>query len=140
MISFSQNASYNSLSLLLFGEDLDPREVDSGLGISATKSYKKGDPFSLGKHQRKNGMWCLELKGEGTCPSDDLKRFVETVGDQLFPISKIKGVTSGKLLLWLDNNDKNTTFELSIDADYVELINKFGVQFYLTAFPKIDDQ
>ena len=139
MISFSQNASYNQLSILLFGEDLDPTEVDALLGISATKFYKKGDPFSLGKHQRKYGMWCLDLKGDDTCPSDDLKRFAEAVGDRLFPVSRIKGVTSGKLLLWLDNNDKNTTFELSIDADYIELINKFCVQFYLTAFPEIDD-
>jgi hypothetical protein len=140
MISFSQNVTYNSLTILLFGERLDPIEIDGALGISATDSFKKGDNFSLGKHLRKSGMWCLELKREGSLPSDDLKYFASMVPDKFFPLCNIAGVSSTRLSLWVDLNDPTSTIELSMDPSDIELMNKLGVQFYLTTFPEIAEE
>lgn len=137
MISFSSSAAYARLKIRLFGEDLDPTEVNAALGISATDFYKKGDSFSQGKNIRKNGMWGLDLKREGSSPCDDLKEFADTAHCNIFPISNIVGVTSGSLSLWIDTSDPTITFELSIDPPDIELMNKLGVQFYLTTFPEI---
>lgn len=137
MIGFSANAAYARLTIRLFGEDLDPTKVNANLGISATDSYKRGDIFSKGKNIRTYGMWCLDLKREGSSPCDDLKSFAETAHANVFPVTNIDGVTSGSLALWIDTSDPNSTFELSIDPEDIELINKLGVQFYLTTFPEI---
>lgn len=137
MISFSENVTYNSLTILLFGELLDPIEIDGALGISATASFKKGDSFSLGKYLRQSGMWCLELKREGSSPSNDLKNFVSMVPDKFFPLCNIDGVSSTRLSLWVDLSDPSSTIELSMDPLDIELMNKLGVQFHLTTFPEI---
>ncbi|MEN9393208.1 MAG: hypothetical protein RLZZ104_1551, partial [Pseudomonadota bacterium] len=129
--------TYNSLTILLFGEELAPKEVNAALGISATDSFKKGDSFSKGKHLRKNGMWSLELKREGSSPYDDLRNFADMIPDNFFPLSNIDGVSSARLSLWIDLSDPSSTIELSIDEPDIELMNKLGVQFYLTAFPEI---
>jgi hypothetical protein len=140
MISFSSDAAYARLKIRLFGEDLDPTKVNATLGISATDFYKKGDSFSKGKNIRKNGMWGLDLKREGSSPCDDLKSFAETAHANVFPVSNIDGVTSGSLALWIDTSDPTNTFELSIDPEDIELMNKLGVQFYLTTFPEIAEE
>ena len=137
MISFSQNVTYNSLTILLFGERLDPKDISEALGISATDSFKKGDSFSLGKHLRRNGMWCLELKREGSSPSNDLKDFVSIIPDRFLPLSNLDGVSSTRLSLWVDLSDPSSTIELSLDPPDIELMNKLGVQFYLTTFPEV---
>jgi Domain of unknown function (DUF4279) len=135
MISFNSDVTYESLTILLFGEDLDPKEVDDVLGITSSKSFQKGDSFSKGTKYRKNGMWSLDLTGVGTYPCDDLKSFANKIPGQCLPLTNINGVTSGRLALWLKNNDRDTTLELSVDPEDMNLMNSLGVQLYVTIFP-----
>jgi hypothetical protein len=137
MISFSSGAVYRKMTILLFGEDLDPHAVSAALGIPATKSFKKGAPDSRGQHIRKSGMWSLDLNNGINSPSEDLRKFVDAIPRDLVSIFNVDGVTSGRLSLWIDSNDPTITLELSIDPQDIELMNKLGIQFYLTVFPEI---
>jgi Domain of unknown function (DUF4279) len=139
MISLSESAAYSGMYFRLFGDDLDPEEIDAILGVTATKSFKKGDVFSQGKSVRKGGMWGLELRGGSGHPSDDIKRIFEILPNHLIPISNIDGVTSGRISLWIDGGGDSTTFEIDMDLQDIELLNKLGVRFHITYFPHIED-
>ncbi len=76
------NSTYATLRL--FHVDLQPKEIDSFLGINATSSHKCGDPIShkfSEKGKRKQGGWFLE--SEGRVESKDTRRHIDWLLDQI---------------------------------------------------------
>ncbi len=52
----------STVTLRVFGDDLEPNEVSTLLGCEPSGSYRKGDPISPGRSeaQRRYGMWRLK--------------------------------------------------------------------------------
>lgn len=139
MISFSKNAACTRLTLVLFGENLDPQAVSMALGMPDTKSFKKGDTFAKGRGVRKRGMWSVEVKFEGILISKSIASLLDRLPQHLLPVSRIDGVESGRLSIWFDTPNDGSVFEISIDDDDISQINRLGVQLYMTIFPDIED-
>jgi len=69
-----ERREYCSCKLYIRGDDLDPHEVTSQLGVSPTESYRRGDQLRLGVTRESSGkgsqliaptgMWILHIDGE----------------------------------------------------------------------------
>jgi len=70
--------SFNRAFFLLemFGDDLDPQAISDTLGITPTKSCRKGDMRPKGSQYYKTGIWVLE--------SDEILLSDDNAGDSQF--------------------------------------------------------
>jgi hypothetical protein len=54
-----------SVTLGVYGEDLDPGQVTGLLGCEPTRAHRRGDPMKRGGARQK-GAWLLSLRGRGS--------------------------------------------------------------------------
>ena len=68
-------------TLRIFSEHLNPDKITGCIGVSATSSFRKGDPHNLGKLRRKNHGWFFTT--EGLSDSRDSRRHLDLILDRL---------------------------------------------------------
>jgi hypothetical protein len=134
MISISDNTKKFSSSLIIFGENLEPRLIDEIIGVKCTSSFSRGETFSKKQRRREYGMWCLERNDPQTSLTDDIRYFGSIIPNKYRPLINIKNVDSAKVLLWTDIEAMPSTVEISIDPDDVSLLSSLGVQVHFTQF------
>jgi len=64
-------------TLCIFSDAVDPAEISATLGVMATSSFKKGEPYSKGRLQRKANGWFYSTKG--SVRSKDTRRHIDFI-------------------------------------------------------------
>lgn len=134
MTSFSSGVKYAGSRLLLYGEHLDPSEIDRVSSIKSVEFHKKGELISGDNGTRKNGMWSIRRVGEVESFSDDLRYFIEALDRAPMPLTSINGVESVRVSLWIYESYLKDSLEILIDFEDLEKIHKIGAQLYITSF------
>jgi hypothetical protein len=118
---------------LLYGEQLDPVEIDKLSSIKSNESYKKGEPTSGGKGVRKGGMWSIRPLSKNDTLLTDLEFFRCALDAAPKPLTSINGVELARISVWLYDTSMETS-EILINLEDLELINDIGAEIYLTVF------
>jgi Domain of unknown function (DUF4279) len=134
MTSFSAGVEYAGSRLLLFGEHLDPAEIDKISSIKANKSFIKGDHISKGPGVRKNGMWSINHFSDSKTLAHDLDFFIELFNTSTFPLTEIDTVESARISFWINNYTTGSVLEIVIGLPDLEKLSKIGAQLYITSF------
>lgn len=65
------------ISLRILGPAVDPKALSDQLGIQASHSFSRGDPYCRGELRRQYGLWCLHAEGDNA--SDFSSRLRELI-------------------------------------------------------------
>lgn len=93
--------------LEMWGDDLDPQTVSEALGITPTKSFRKGDERPKGSQYYRTGLWIFET-GEIPLSEDDS-------GDRLF--QKWLASLPGDKAIWRQLRQYNPQVRLVLYTD-----------------------
>lgn len=73
------------VSFILIGKDLNPNAISSSLGLSPSKSFKRGDMRTI-TEKWKHGYW--EICSSDNVNSLELETHLRWITDQLMPVNQ----------------------------------------------------
>lgn len=73
-------------TLVVSGDEVNPDTVSEILGLSPSRAFKAGDPYSRG-HVRRHGMWALS--SHEAVVSEDLEDHVRWLLDRIEPVQAV---------------------------------------------------
>ena len=80
LVSIGGLVDQSSVSLCLYGEDLDPNEVSSVLGVPGDRMHRRGDKRREGTSPFQKGAWAILEEGSAPLgPEELLERIAERV-------------------------------------------------------------
>lgn len=141
MTSFSSNAVYAGARLLLYGETLDPADIEETLSMKADSSFRKGDRVSGEVGSRRHGMWSVKHRSTAGSFTEDLEYFSRLLSKLSETNKRELGVDNTRVSLWINEkaNSDSSSLEIDIDDHDVRKLSSLGAQLYITYFNDIDD-
>ncbi len=80
LVSVGGLVDQSSVSLCLYGEDLDPNEITSVLGLAGDRMHRRGDTRREGTSPFQRGSWAILEEGSAPLgPEELLARIAERV-------------------------------------------------------------
>jgi hypothetical protein len=112
-----------SISLAIYGNQLDPEAVSARLGCAPTHAHRKGESRKPGGHPSRTGAWLLQVRGVGVREADT---FVELLlarlpADEAF-WSALRQDYTVQIRIGLHMDRWNQGFELSSSS-----VHRFAV-------------
>ena len=126
------------VSLIVYGDDLDPAEVTAFVGLEPTKSHRKGDPTpSTHRNPRlryRTGMWMLDSPlPSGADVEDHLERLLDQIEPRSAAFHRLQDQGFDVMLslgLFLDRLNRGA----ELAARTVRRIGAFGVRLSLDIY------
>ena len=116
-------------TFILRGNGLDPNDVSSSLGITPSKSFKRGDVRTETKRWTRN---LLSLTSQNAIQSDNLSEHIEWLLDKLEPVNsklieilETYGIESEISCFWIFPTEHE---EFELGSELVKKIASLGVK------------
>lgn len=126
------------VALYLRGEDLDPTDATTAIGVPPVRSQKKGDIKHGGagkQHLVKTGSWVLASPLNSTDVSDHIRHLETLIGGKKSVISTISGLQEAYIDVFLayeTEEDKDASGEFELTSDAITVLSKLGFPLKVT--------
>ena len=128
------NARSNiTVGLYLRGDDLDPALVSKVLGMSPSRSQRKGEKRVTSTNKEyttRIGLWALFSETDSNVLSDHFAQLVLKLGTNGDTLRNIPGVEEAYFDVFMArtaDEDGGGTFEFDFDAEQLAAISNFGI-------------
>lgn len=128
------------VSLILYGESLDPTQVTLMLGTEGSTMRRKGEKWRISTDHEgtaKTGLWTLDANRESMSVHDQLSWLRQRLGSATCPPSRIPGVQNAEISVFiaLGSNDRGGgDHEFQLTLEDLSWISNLGatISFSLT--------